>query len=423
MHASDLRSNDPLRHGAYVCLRVPPAVRDVVRAAAVPALAARVGLRNEFDAGGYPTDAIAFLRRVDATPGALADNALTDAEAVVHVASASAGPVAEFCAEIERLLSPATKPHVLGGVVRPMLYTGNAMHNFAYAHRVLQQPGTVKPNAFLIPMSKTAEWWAKDWIERHTYFLPRYDDVGRMVSEGHALASAAGIACLMRRTYKYPTEPAPPGAYDFVTYFECADADVPTFHAVCAALRDVTRNPEWKFVREARPGTAVASRRGRSWSRERGRRGGAPRARARQRIGRPRRQPARVAIRPRGERGPSWGRPLRRLRRPCRRIRGDSMTLAISHHDRGADKVMLDVLREARPPFNPERVVEEVAEVLERYACGSWSAIDTVAIGLRRPSSGTISSTSRQIERGPRSIATSCPCSPVAPWSFWTTHG
>ena len=70
-------------------------------------------------------------------------------------------------------------------------------------------------------------------MERHTYFLPRYED-GRMVNEGHALASAAGIACLMRRTYKHETEPAPAGRYDFVTYFECADADVPTFHEVCA---------------------------------------------------------------------------------------------------------------------------------------------------------------------------------------------
>jgi hypothetical protein len=42
------------------------------------------------------------------------------------------------------------------------------------------------------------------------------------------------------------------------------------------------------------------------------------------------------------------------------------MTLAVAHHDRGADHVMLDVLREARPPFNPERIVEESAEVLER---------------------------------------------------------
>jgi hypothetical protein len=131
-----------------------------------------------------------------------------------------------------------------------MLYTGNAMHNFAYAHRVLQQPGTLMPNAFLVPLSKTAAWWDKGWMERHTYFLPRYDDSGRMVNEGHALAAAAGIACLMRRTYKNAVEPAPAGAYDFINYFECADEDVPTFHQVCAALRDVARNPEWRFVRE-----------------------------------------------------------------------------------------------------------------------------------------------------------------------------
>ncbi|MBI3636473.1 MAG: hypothetical protein HY216_09735 [Candidatus Rokubacteria bacterium] len=28
------------------------------------------------------------------------------------------------------------------------------------------------------------------------------------------------------------------------------DADVPGFHAVCAELRDITRNPERRFVRE-----------------------------------------------------------------------------------------------------------------------------------------------------------------------------
>jgi hypothetical protein len=71
-----------------------------------------------------------------------------------------------------------------------------------------------------------------------------------MKAEGHALASAEGIACLLRRTYKATTEPAPEGSYDFVTYFECTDADVPTFHRVCDALRDVERNPEWAFVRE-----------------------------------------------------------------------------------------------------------------------------------------------------------------------------
>ncbi len=251
MRANDVRSTDILRHGAYVCLLVPEEARRAVAGAGVPALAERLGLTNEFEPGdGHPPEAIAFLRRVGATPGPRANDELLRADAVIHVASPTAAPVAEFCAEVTRLLGPAVKPLVLGGVVRPMIYTGNAMHNFAYAHRVVQQSGTVMPNAFLVPMSKTTAWWAKDWMERHTYFLPRYDDEGRMISEGHALAAAAGVPCLLRRTYKHATEPAPEGAYDFLTYFECADADVSTFHAVCAALRDVTRNPEWKFVRE-----------------------------------------------------------------------------------------------------------------------------------------------------------------------------
>ena len=124
------------------------------------------------------------------------------------------------------------------------------MHSFAYAHQLIQQPGDVAPNAFIIPLSKTPEWWSKDWMERHTYFLPRYDEDGRMLNQGHALAAADGIACLMRRTYKSQTEPAPAGVYDFLTYFECTDADLRTFHSVRASLRDITKNPEWKFVRE-----------------------------------------------------------------------------------------------------------------------------------------------------------------------------
>jgi hypothetical protein len=119
------------------------------------------------------------------------------------------------------------------------------------------------PNAFLVPMSKTAEWWRKDWMERHTYFLPRYDDQGRMLNEGHALATEAGIAHLLRRTYRHASEPAPSGEYDFITYFECSDAGVPVFHQVCAALRDVKRNPEWQFVRE---GPTWHGRRVASWA-------------------------------------------------------------------------------------------------------------------------------------------------------------
>jgi hypothetical protein len=248
--ANDVLSTDVLRHGAYLCLPLSPDARRALAGAPMAALAERLGLRNEFEAGaGHPADAVAFIRCVAVTAGAIADDELLRADAIVHVASGAAATVNEFVAEATRLLASVVKPRVLQGVVRPRDYTSAAMNNFAYAHAVQQQPGRVAPNAFLVPMSKTPQWWAKDWMERHTYFLPRYEH-GRMVSEGHALASAAGVPCLMRRTYKAEASPAPAGVYDFLTYFECADADVPTFHAVCAALRDVKRNPEWAFVRE-----------------------------------------------------------------------------------------------------------------------------------------------------------------------------
>jgi hypothetical protein len=255
--SDDVLPRDVLRHGAYLCLA---GGRSPAGAERVPALADRLGFRNEFDAAdGHPARSIAFLRRVGAAPGAIDDPALLSAAAVVHVASVEAEPVEELCAEAQEILGLV---HVLRGVVKPPSYSGAAMHNFAYARQVMQQPGAAAPHAFLLPLRKTPEWWAKDWMERHTYLLPRYDGAGAMTSQGHALAASAGIACLMRRTYKARVEPATEGAYDFLTYFECADADVPTFHAVCAALRDVARNPEWRFVRE---GPSWQGRRVRGW--------------------------------------------------------------------------------------------------------------------------------------------------------------
>jgi hypothetical protein len=45
----------------------------------------------------------------------------------------------------------------------------------------------------------------------------------------------------------------------------------------------------------------------------------------------------------------------------------DSMTLAIGHRDRDNDLVVLDALRERRPPFSPEAVVAEFCELLRFY--------------------------------------------------------
>lgn len=242
---------DVLRHGAYVCLRVPPEARASLAALPVHALASSLGLAGEFSTtGGHPEQAIAFLRRHDATPAQIADDGILAADAIVHVAAPHAVTVSTFCVALQGLLSARVTPYILPGGVRPTRYTGGEMHAFAYAHQATQVSAVEMPNAILLPLKKTPEWWAKDWMERHTYFLPRYDESGRRTAMGHALAAEAGIVPLMRRNYRIDPGSAASETYDFVTYFECADAGVATFDAVCANLRDIAANPEWQFVRE-----------------------------------------------------------------------------------------------------------------------------------------------------------------------------
>jgi chlorite dismutase len=260
---NDVLPVNVLRHGAYLCLHW---ISDgsALSTAPVEQLAEQLGFVNEFNATtGHPSEAFAFLRRVEVTPGQIADQHLLDSHAVVHAASTTADRLERFCAEIMRLLSASTHVYVMRGVVRPTNFTGGAMHNFAYASQRQQMAGPAMPHAFILPMCKTPQWWAKNWMERHTHFLPRYDEHGCMLSEGHALAAAAGIPHLLRRTYKHATEPAPDGAYDFVNYFECAEDGVAVFRSVCAALRDVVRNPEWRFVRE---GPTWHGRRVQAWA-------------------------------------------------------------------------------------------------------------------------------------------------------------
>ena len=45
----------------------------------------------------------------------------------------------------------------------------------------------------------------------------------------------------------------------------------------------------------------------------------------------------------------------------------DSMTLCIGHHDLSRETVVIDALREVKPPFSPEIVVEEFSKLLKAY--------------------------------------------------------
>jgi hypothetical protein len=68
----------------------------------------------------------------------------------------------------------------------------------------------------------------------------------------------------------------------------------------------------------------------------------------------------------------------------------DSMTLALAHAE--GERVVLDVLREVRPPFSPDAVCADFAAVLREYAvarvrgdryAGSWPASRLAAHGIR----------------------------------------
>ena len=47
--------------------------------------------------------------------------------------------------------------------------------------------------------------------------------------------------------------------------------------------------------------------------------------------------------------------------------KSDSFCCALAHQDKETKRIILDVLREARPPFRPESVVEEYSQVLKDY--------------------------------------------------------
>jgi len=138
----------------------------------------------------------------------------------------------------------------LAGVQRPRSYTSQAMTQFAYAGALQPGPGKQFPFAVVTPLNKTEEWWSMDWMRRESFFLPRYDPKGAVMTRGHALAAEPGIPHIVRRLVHAAGSYGRKDKYDFIGYFEFAEEQAPVFRAVMAALRDVEQNPEWAYVRE-----------------------------------------------------------------------------------------------------------------------------------------------------------------------------
>jgi hypothetical protein len=176
---------------------------------------------------------------------------MSTASVLIRTEASSPEPLLTYEQGLRRLIEPrGGSVETLVGVQRPRSYTSYAMTQFAYAPALPPGPGKRLSLGVVTPQNKTADWWAMHWMRRESFFLPRYDDRGRIVAPGHALVAAEGIPCINRRLYHAPNEYGQQNSYDFVGYFEFADTDAPVFRAVMAGLRDVSRNPEWAYVRE-----------------------------------------------------------------------------------------------------------------------------------------------------------------------------
>jgi len=241
------------------------------------------GFFNDFDSDGtrepQPLETIQFLI---GDPERESTEGLLSARYVAHVSAKYRPRLQEIEEELKRRVGQHATVTALDGAVQVPRYTSAEMHAFAYKHAVSRTSGRAMRNAIIIPIRKTPEWWKLDPLERHSFFYPHTSKTTGTSIPGHARAAEAGVPTIFRLTFFYPhtsktTGTSIPGharaaeagvptifrrlyhnpdgyeredEYDFVTYFECTDENLPVFDQVHAALRDQSQNPEWRYVAE-----------------------------------------------------------------------------------------------------------------------------------------------------------------------------
>lgn len=209
------------------------------------------GFFNDFDADGTrDTPAHETIQFLVAEGNGPADSAIGAARYAVQVAAKYRPRLQDVDTELRRRLGDQAGVIALEGAERAPRYTSAELHEFAYRQAPPRRSGRTAPQAIILPLNKTAEWWAKPPLERQTYFYPHIDADTGCATAGHAQSAEAGVAALFRRLYHNPDGYERPGSYDFITYFECDREHLETFERVHRALRDTSRNPEWRYVRE-----------------------------------------------------------------------------------------------------------------------------------------------------------------------------
>jgi hypothetical protein len=139
-------------------------------------------------------------------------------------------------AQLVRLESegrPLAPDAPLTGVTTHLVYT-----SVAARRELMMSPAPESgPTAVLIPIRKSAAWWAMAQDERQAHFER---------AAGHLTVGMPYLQRIFRRLYHARNLPG--AVWDFLTYFEFPPDRTEEFESLLAGLRDPQKNPEWSFV-------------------------------------------------------------------------------------------------------------------------------------------------------------------------------
>jgi hypothetical protein len=126
------------------------------------------------------------------------------------------------------------------GLPQHLQYTTHAQRDDLAKRSRAEVPASADTVAVIIPIRKSAAWWALPHDDRQAHF--RSQD-GR---PGHTAIGAEYADRIYRKLYhsRYAAE----AGHDFITYFEFRRAHEADFRGLLASLRDTEKNPEWGHV-------------------------------------------------------------------------------------------------------------------------------------------------------------------------------
>lgn len=128
---------------------------------------------------------------------------------------------------------------LLHGVPQHLEYMSRAQRDKLSS--VPEFPASKDTVAVVIPIRKSAAWWALAHDERSVHFQKTEG------KKGHTAVGAPYVDRIHRKLYhtRYAVETRD---HDFITYFEFDRKHIDDFKKLVSALRDIEKNPEWKYV-------------------------------------------------------------------------------------------------------------------------------------------------------------------------------